>query len=311
MVFKTLDACMNILFSSPVLFMGTILIWGSTWTVINFQTSTVPAELSVFYRFAIASFLLMLWCLFKKISLSFSLIDHVFLFLQGALMFCLNYYLAYEVSHYVVGGLNAVLFSTVIFFNIMNARLFFKRPITAWSLSGAVLGFAGLFVIFMPELAGMSHQKDLLYGVLLGLGGSFSASLGNMVSLRNSKAGIGIAQANALGMFYGSLLMLVVWLLKGESFVFDVSFPYVSSLLYLILFGSILAFGAYLNLIHRIGPEQGAYALVLVPPVALTFSYMVEGYMFSKSSIIGIMLLILGNILIMSARKFSRKNKQI
>ena len=48
--------------NTTTLYAATVLIWGSTWLAINYQLGQVPAELSVVYRFAIASALLFAWC---------------------------------------------------------------------------------------------------------------------------------------------------------------------------------------------------------------------------------------------------------
>ncbi|HEY3554496.1 MAG TPA: DMT family transporter, partial [Casimicrobiaceae bacterium] len=81
--------------SPAVLFTLGTLIWGSTWLAIKFQLGVVSPDVSVAYRFAIASVLLGAWCFFTRRPLRFSLSTHKFLALQGVLLCGLNYVTVY------------------------------------------------------------------------------------------------------------------------------------------------------------------------------------------------------------------------
>ena len=81
---------------------------------------------------------------------------------------------------------------------------------------------------------------------------------------------------------------------------FEWTLPYVSSLVYLALFGSVLAFGAYLTLLGRIGADKAAYAMVLFPLVALGLSTLFEGYQWTPESLAGMVLVVLGNVVMMA-----------
>ena len=77
------------------------------------------------------------------------------------------------------------------------------------------------------------------------------------------------------------------------------SFPYVGSLIYLSVFGTIIAFGCYLKLIGKIGADKAAYASMLFPVVALSISTVYEGYQWSAHNLIGMALVLMGNGLIL------------
>ena len=141
-----------------------------------------------------------------------------------------------------------------------------------------------------------------LVGLALGLLGSLSASFGNMVSLRNTQAGLPLVEVNALGMAWGALFSFGLALLGGAQITFDWSFSYVTSLLYLTLFGSVIAFGCYLTLIARIGADRGVYVMVLAPAVALLFSTLFEGYVWTGTAVVGIVLVASGNLLALTQK---------
>src|SRR3546814_11790727 len=84
-------------------------------------------------------------------------------------------------------------------------------------------------------------------------------------------------------MAYGALAMLALALAGGAPLAFDTAMPYVVSLISLALCGSVIAFGAYLTLLGRIGADRAGYATVLFPLVALAISTVVEGYVWTRS----------------------------
>ncbi len=104
-------------------------------------------------------------------------------------------------------------------------------------------------------------------------------------------------------MSYGALVMLLIALAWGKSFSFETSPVYVGSLLYLALFGSVIAFGCYLTLIGNIGADRAAYATLLFPIVALAISTIWEDYQWTLSSAAGVGLILLGNLWMLKRRK--------
>ncbi len=80
------------------------------------------------------------------------------------------------------------------------------------------------------------------------------------------------------------------------------SLPYVGSLIYLSVFGTIIAFGCYLKLIGKIGAYRAAYASMLFPVVALSISTVFEGYQWSTYNLIGMALVLIGNGLVINRR---------
>lgn len=280
-----------------------VLIWGSTWYVITFQLGKVDPLLSVSYRFLAGSVLLLLYCRFTKRTLSFSFREHLRIALQGTFLFGFNYWLVYQSEELINSGLVAVGFSTIIFFNIVFGAIFLKRKVALKVLSGAVLGLIGTSVIFKDELLRFDIGNDSVKGMLLCMLGVAVASLGNITSAKNSQLKIPVIQATAFGMGYGGLIMLSIALVLGKPFVFDTNSSYLLSLGYLIIFGSVIAFSAYLTLISRIGPDRASYAIVLVPLVAVTISTLLEGFQFTIFTALGMVFLLVGNFLALSKRK--------
>jgi drug/metabolite transporter (DMT)-like permease len=104
-------------------------------------------------------------------------------------------------------------------------------------------------------------------------------------------------------MGYGAILMFAIALIAGAPFHFEATPTYIGSLIYLALFGSIMAFGAYLTLLGRIGADRAAYASLLFPLVALGISTLFEGYQWSAPALVGVLLVLAGNFLVLSRRR--------
>jgi len=286
-----------------LLYATTVLIWGSTWLVITFQLGAVDPILSVAYRFTLASLLLLAFAMLRKINLRFTVRQHVFFGVQGVLLFSLNYLLVYLAELRLTSGLVAVIFSTLVFMNILIGALFLGTPVRLNVVVGAIIGLVGISLVFLPELSAFSLQDRGFVGMLLSLGGTLFASMGNIVAARNLREGLPVVQTNAFGMGYGAILMFAIALLAGTPFRFETTPAYIASLVYLSLFGSILAFGAYLTLLGRIGADRAAYASLLFPLVALGISTLFEGYRWSLPALVGVLLVLAGNFLVLSRRR--------
>jgi drug/metabolite transporter (DMT)-like permease len=282
---------------------GVVLIWGTTWFAILFQLGEVDPIVSVIYRFTLASGILMIYCLMTGKRMRYSPRDHFFMVLLGLFLFSLNYCLFYVAELYLTSGLVAVVFSTMVIFNILFGAFFIGTPVRPMVVMGAVLGISGIVMVFWPELTSFDLSDKGILGLLLSLGATVSASLGNIISARNQMEGIPVIQANAWGMSYGTILMIAVALLTGREFTFQVTAAYIISLVYLALFGSVFAFGMYLTLIGRIGADRAAYTTLLFPIVALALSMAFEGYRGSVGALIGVGLILGGNFLVLKKRR--------
>ena len=280
-----------------ILYLITILVWGSTWLAIKYQLGVVDPMVSVIYRLALASVLLMLFCQIKGLTLKFSLKEHFFMALLGTLLFSVNYWLVYVAEVYVTSGLVAVLFSSIVFLNIANGSFFLGTVVEKKMVAGAILGILGITLIFMPEIQSFDLSDKGVFGLFIGFVSVLLASFGNITSARNTKNKIPVIQANAFGMGYGALLLTIIALFMGKEFTFTASLPYMGSLVYLSVFGSIIAFYSYLTLIGSIGADKASYAIMIVPVVALVLSSFFEGYTWNVYAIAGLFLVVGGNFL--------------
>lgn len=282
---------------NTILYTVTVMIWGSTFLAIKYQLGVIDPLISVAYRFSLAAILLLLFCRIKGLNLKFSLKDHFFMIILGTLLFSVNYWLVYVAELYLTSGLVAIIFSSIVFMNIANGAIFLGSAVDKRVIAGACMGIIGIALIFLPEIESFDLGDKGLFGLMVGLSAVLLASLGNITSARNTKNDIPVIQANAYGMAYGAILLILVGLFLGKDFHFTFSIPYITSLFYLAVFGSIIAFGAYLTLIGAIGADKAAHTIMVVPVVALALSSLFEGYTWNISAVAGLMLVVGGNFL--------------
>jgi drug/metabolite transporter (DMT)-like permease len=281
-----------------LLFLVPAFIWGTTWFAIKFQLGAVAAEVSVAYRFGLAALLLFAWCGVRGIGLGFGPAAHASLALMGVLQFALNYVLVYLSEEHLTSGLVALLFGLLVLWNLVGARLFFGSPLTAPVVLGAALGMVGVTLVLWRDLSQLGGPGRGL-GVVLAVAGTVVASAGNLWSQRLYRRGVAVVPSTAWGMLYGSLAVALYAALRGVSFQIRATVPYLASLAYLALFGSVFAFISYLTLLRRIGAGRSGYTAVVIPVLAMATSTVFEGYRWSAAALAGMLLVLAGNVLML------------
>jgi drug/metabolite transporter (DMT)-like permease len=289
-----------------LLYVAVVLIWGSTWAAIPFQLGVVAEEVSIAYRFGMAAIILYVYATATGKQLKLPQNTYPFIFLQGALLFCINYILVYYGAAYLTSGIVAVLFSSIVVINAIFERAFFGRRLSARGWLASAIGITGIALIFWPEMSDVSISDDSLRGGMLVIVSVVIASLGNMTAVINTNRGLPVLAVNAHAMAFAAMLSTGIAAALGREFNFLFRTDYVASLVYLSVFGSAIAFGCYLSLLRRIGASRASYSTVLYPIVALLISTFFEDYRWTGLAVIGMLLAWGGNWLILSQRNHEK-----
>ena len=281
-----------------------LLAWGSSWFAISFQLGDVAPQVSIVWRFLLASLILFIWCFARGLKLSYSWREHINWLLLGFFLFCINYICAYFGTSYLTTGVVCLIFSTLTLFTVLNGFIFFKKPIRLPILFGAIVGIAGLSIIFSNEIssADWSFDSEIVKGFLWMLLATFFASIGMLLSGQMQARKIPLIQSNAFSMLYGSIILIVYILFSDISFSFSTSYSYITSLIYLSLIASVIGFGVYLKLVGNIGADKASYVNIFTPTIALVLSTLFENYVWSWAGLIGVILIIFGNIIVLYAK---------
>ena len=288
-----------------------LLAWGSSWFAISLQLGDVAPQVSIVWRFLLASFMLFIWCFARGLKLSFSWRDHLNWIILGFFLFCVNYICAYFGTLYLTTGVVCLIFSTLTLFTVLNGFIFFKKPVRLPILFGALIGIAGLSIIFSSEIssADWSLDSEIIKGFLWMLLATFFASIGMLLSGQMQARKIPLIQSNAFSMLYGSLILVTYISFSDISFSFSTSYSYVASLIYLALVASVVGFGVYLKLVGNIGADKASYVNIFTPTIALLLSTLFEDYQWSLIGFVGVILIIIGNIIVLYAKPIKPRKK--
>lgn len=281
------------------LFFGCVAIWGTTWLAITFQLGAVAPEASVAYRFLLAAALLALYCRLRGLSLRYTAGEHLALAALGLSMYSVGYICVYRAELHVVSGLVAVGYSASPLLAMIGMRLVFGQAMSRRVAVGSLLGILGIALVFWPEFGRMRSPGDMLLGSAYTVAAVLISTVGALVAHRNHEHRLVGWPSMAWSMGYGGLLALVVALGLGRPLAVELSWGYALSLLYLALFGSVLAFAGYLTLLGRIGAARASYIGVMVPIVALVVSSLFEHFTWHALTFAGTAISVAGNVLVL------------
>ncbi len=286
--------------NNAILFAIPTLIWGSTFYAIKFQIGEIDPLWSVSYRFILAGLILFLYCRIRKLAFSFTFNDHLRIMLQAAMLFGFNYWFVYMAEADLTSGLVAVAFSGVIFLNILFGRIFLEKKTTPKVFIGAILGVIGTALLFYEDLGEIAFADLPIASLILCFSAVVIYSLGNIIWASNQARKMPIIQTNAFGMLYAGLLMALIAGITGSPPAYLLSFEYMGSLIYLSIFGSIIAFGGYLTLIGNIGADRAAYVNIAIPVIAVSLSAIFESYQLTTLVGLGMVLILVGIYIVLA-----------
>jgi drug/metabolite transporter (DMT)-like permease len=255
-------------------FAAVYIIWGSTYLGIRIAIESIPPFLMAGTRFVIAGSILYIIARIKSNEKLTLIHWRSGLIIGGLLLLGGNGGVVWA-EQFVPSGLTALLVSTVpIWIIIMNWMLPNGEKITLKTVIGVFLGFIGLFLLVNPHDLTKSGGVDLIgAGVLLFA--TFTWAIGSIYSnhavLPKSKI-----MTVAIEMISGGILLLIFSFITGDVSKFsieEVSTRSVLSLIYLIIFGSIIAFTAYMWLLGAAGPSKATTYAYVNPVVALLLGW--------------------------------------
>jgi drug/metabolite transporter (DMT)-like permease len=222
------------------------------------------------------------WDVLKRISV------------QSIFLLCIaNGLLTWSVE-YISGGLAAIIAALVpLFIALFTVWLSKCAKITRWMLAGLIIGFAGVFTIFYDYLIQV-HNKSFLFGVVLAILSTLSWSFGTVYTSKQ-KPPIDILFNVGLQMLIAGVVVLTVCGITGK-YVNPVDMGQSSwlALSYLIVFGSLLAYTAYVFVIGKLPPTQVSMYAYINPIVAVVLGWLLLSERMNVNMIIGTLITLTG-----------------
>jgi drug/metabolite transporter (DMT)-like permease len=248
-------------------FAAVYLVWGSTYLGIRYAVDSIPPLLMMGMRHLLAGASLYAWVRLRGTPAP-RLRDWTYPAVIGALLFLGGHGSLAWAEQHVPSGIAALLVATLPIWIVVLARPWgTERHLSGRALAGLALGFAGVAVLFGPDVLHHTGELNLL-GAGAVLFGTFIWAAGT-IYMRNVKMPDSPALSSAMQMLAGGVSLLLAASLSGEVGRFHllaVTARSWLSLTYLIVFGSILAFTAY-SWLHTVAPASRVATYAYVNPV--------------------------------------------
>jgi drug/metabolite transporter (DMT)-like permease len=269
---------------SPFLFAIAALIWGSTFFAITLQLGEVAPSGSVVYRFGLAAATLFALCYRRGDRLRLPWKTMRWAMLQGFATFGLSYVCTYAAEQYLVSALVSVLFALMVFWNPICSRIAFGTPLTWRTWCAAAIAMCGVSLLFYQSIGAALQQifnggtGHFLLGFCLAMAAALVSSIGNTMVVQIRRHNDNVMLTMAWAMLWGAGLVALWCTITGEQWTLPSKPSYWLALVYLAVFGSVIAFNAYFTLIHRIGSQKAVYVGVASPVISVLLSIKLEHY---------------------------------
>ncbi|MGB7267179.1 MAG: EamA family transporter [Terracidiphilus sp.] len=287
-------------------------VWGSTFFAIRVGVSDVPPFLLAALRFLAAGLLIFIWVLARRESVPTAR-QWVSVFVLAFLIFVVDYGLLFWAEQRVPSGIAAVILATIPAFMALSEIVLLRTQKLTFKLAAALLaGFAGVAILIshslnlgsLGNLGGAPIDSAGAVALIIGaISWSVASALARKLPLPDSKV-----MSSGAQMLAGGLMLALVAAASGELRGFHPLHVPTSAwiaLLYLIFFGSIAGFTAYVWLLHHESPTKvGTYAYVN-PVVAVLIGYWLGGEPLGARTVLGGLFVLLSVVMIttMQAKK--------
>jgi len=277
--------------------------WGTTYVAARVGAQQMPGLYIAGLRQFISGMILVVfflargyklpgWKELKKISI------------QGFFLLCIANGLLTWAMEYISGGLAAIIVALVpLFIALFSVWLSAVTKISKLMLAGLVIGFAGVLLIFYDYM-GQAQNKHFLFGVGLSLVSVLSWSFGTVYTSKQ-KSSIHILFNVGLQMLIAGVIMLIVCAITGKYVnLARASQDSLLALLYLIVFGSLVAYSAFVFAISKLPATQVSVYANINPVVAVGLGWLLLSDKMNFNMITG-MLITLGGVYLVN-REFKK-----
>ena len=275
---------------AALLFASICLIWGSTWLAIKVGLDGVPPFLGAGLRFVISTALVggVVAARGKRPVLTRD--ERTCVWSIALLVVWINYGAVYWAEQRISSGLAATLFSMMPLMTALLTRYWTRsETLDRSKVAGILIGVAGTALLFWPDER-LGLQQVL--GMMATLTACLCAAI-NLVTMKQYGRHADPFVLNFFGMGLGAVLLLLTSAAL-ESWTVAWRPATLGALLYLAVFGSVVAFSAYYALIKLIDATIVSLSTLIIPIIALVLGRVVLGEAISPTSIWGIVVILAG-----------------
>ena len=265
-------------------------VWGSTFLAMRFAMESFPPFLMAAIRFLAAGVLLYGWLLWRG-GVAPHRQQWTGAAIVGTLLLAVgNGGVAYA-EQTVSSGIAALMIATVPLWTAIFASFWNEKP-HAREWLGVLVGTAGIAILNLGE----NLQASPLGAVVLLLAAAswaFGSLWGKRLAMPSG------AMASAAQMLAGGAVLLVASFVAGESWPAEVSTKSVLAIVYLILFGSFVAYSAYLFLLKHVRPALATSYAFVNPVVAMFLGAVLADEVIGRPEVIALVIIVIGVSLVL------------
>jgi len=291
-------------------FLAIYIIWGSTYLGIAIAIESLPPFIMAAARFLLAGAVLFSWAWFTDTARPAPR-QWGWAFLLGGLFFLIGNGAVVWVEQSLPSGLTALIVAMV---SVWTALLEWARPggqrPTGVVLAGIALGFGGVALLVLP---GSSGGEVAARGVMLLMGSTFAWALASVLS-RTADLPASTALVSGMEMLAGGVLLAVASAASGEWSGFalsQVTGRSVLAFLYLVIFGSLVAFTAFAWLLKVTSPNKVATAGYVNPMVAVLLGWAFGGESLDARTLVASAVIILSVVLIITGKELGKLRPRV
>jgi drug/metabolite transporter (DMT)-like permease len=278
------------------------LIWGTTWIFIKFGLRDLPPIGFAASRFLLSVFLLFGVIKILKLPLPRTAREWRLIAFTGFLQFSLNYSSVFWSEQFISSGLAAVLQAMITVFGLLLAWIFLPNErITRLKVAAVAVGVVGVAVVFYDQL----HVESTMAfaGCAAIVAGAYAAAQASI--LVKARAGHMHPASLVFGQMLCGLPAIVLYSLVFEGSPLDYRWTWraVACIIYLSIFGTIMAFWLYYWLLGRIESTKAMMTSLVTPLLAVIIGSAFLGERLPPQTLFGGFLIIVSIGLIVLRRK--------
>lgn len=285
-------------------YLAVCIIWGSTYLAIRIGVQGCPPELFAGIRFIIAGGLMLLFAWLRKLPIPSTKREISGISIVGLLLLLGGNGLVVYAEQWVHSGITALILATLpLFMALIELIVIKEQKMDFKGWIGLLIGFGG--VCYMVLSKDMSGAVDIK-GALLLILACISWASGSVYS-KTFKVGGSVVAQIGIQMLAGGIGLTIAGLLLGEASHFTFNRAALGSLLYLIVFGSLIGYSSYIYLLQKWpAAKAGTYAYVN-PVIAVILGAVVLGEALSITVIFSTVIILAGVLLV----QMSKSKKQV
>jgi drug/metabolite transporter (DMT)-like permease len=282
-------------------FAAVYVFWGSTYLAIRFTLETIPPFLFAGVRFVVAGALLYAWS--ARRAPRPAAVHWRTALIVGALLLLGGNGGVVWAQQRVPSGLAALLVSTEPIWIVILATAMGRERLSATGVIGVIMGFGGVALLVGPQRFAGGEPVQLLGAVVIVLA-ALSWAVGSLYS-REAPQPASQSLFTAMSMLAGGALLLSAAVVAGDFGRLDpgaISLKSVLALVYLIIFGSLVAFSCYLWIMKAATPARASTYAYVNPVIAVVLGWLLAGEAMSPRVILSAGVIVVAVALII-ARK--------